>query len=517
MAWLRRTATSLTAALVLVAPIGPAESASEPSATLVIALESARDSYVQAQQRVAVLSANSIRLDANAASAAESAERLHAEVSNDGGGLLSAVSGLLGAGSSDLDRATEAADNAAFTRELADRGAAALADAIAAAEDARIAWERAERRQRRLEASWTADEAAAAAIERSRFAPSYDVPDTEQDRRNHRAQSTWHRQLRAVARNAVVPPPAADLADPTSLPTPLEPVRDARNELSPGIAQIDPPGRRPVVVLPTETVRAVSEALRRVGTSDSTDPTAYACGGLVAEAWSALDLPADAAGQWDELLTVPTDSAQPGDVVLLGSRAAGIDGTGVYVGRGQAVVVDPDTGVASVRRLEDDVLAVRRPGFAGSHAAAPAGGRCGAEVTVDTSAPLQLPMAPGSYVLTSSYGEPGERWSSGEHTGLDFAAPIGTPVFAARAGTVIVEHPDWAGTLVRIDHGGGLETWYAHLSTTDLATGDSLEAGEPVGLVGDLGNTTGPHLHFEVRIEGTPYDPAPLLGLSDVG
>lgn len=427
MAWLQRTTTCLAATLVLVAPIGPAQSAPEPTviSTSVQPTDTARTAYEQAQLRVAGLSARSAQLAASADAADAEAERMRAAVADDDGGFVSAIGDLLGSEASDLDRAAEAADNAELIRGFADQAAVALADAIDAAEEARLAWERAERQQQQVEAAWTADEAADAAIRRSTFSPSYEVRDTDQDRRNHHAQQAWHRQLRAVARNAVVPPPASELADPTTLPSGLEPVRDARNDLSPGVAEVDPPGRRPVTVLPAETVRAVSEALHRVGVTGATDPTTYACGGLVAQAWTALALPADAAAQWDLLRAVPPGSAQPGDAVILGSRSGGIDGSGVYVGRDQAVVADPTTGVASVQPLGADVLGIRRPGVAsaGHHATAPSGGRCGIEAPADGAAPLDLPMAPGSYDLTTGFGEAGELWASGEHTGLDFAAP----------------------------------------------------------------------------------------------
>lgn len=503
MAWLRRIASCLAATFVLVAPIGPAHSAPQPS------VASTRAAYDLAQQRVAALTTRSAHLAASADQAAAEAERLRESVSDDGG-FLSAVSNLLG-GTSDLDRATEAADNATFTRELADRAAADLAAAITARDSARVAWARAERQQRKAEEAWTADEAADAAIERAQFAASYAVTDAAQDQRNQRAQQVWQRQLRAVARNAVVPPTISELAEPAAIRSPLEPVRDVKNRLSPGVAEIDPPGRRPVTVLPAETVRAVSEALHLVGVTAGVDPTTYRCSGLVAQAWSALSLPTDAVGLWDQLLTVPTPSVEPGDVVLLGDRSTGIDGTGVYVGRGQVVVADADTGVPAVQPMGDAVIGVRRPGFDGRHAAAPGGGRCGIAAPTGTGGPLDLPMLPDSYVITTGFGEAGPLWSSGEHTGLDFAALTGTAVFAAAAGTVTIEHPDWAGNLVRIDHGGGVETLYAHLSAVSVEDGQTIEAGDPVGLVGDLGNTTGPHLHFEVRLDGTPYDPASVL------
>jgi hypothetical protein len=134
---------------------------------------------------------------------------------------------------------------------------------------------------------------------------------------------------------------------------------------------------------------------------------------------------------------------------------------------------------------------------------------------VDGSGPFAIPMAAGSYHLSAGFGDGGTLWSSGAHTGQDFAAPTGTPVYAAGSGTVTIEHPGWAGNLVRIDHGGGVETLYGHLSRVDVTDGQVLEPGDPVGLVGALGNATGPHLHFEVRLDGVSVDPAQVLDLPE--
>ena len=84
-------------------------------------------------------------------------------------------------------------------------------------------------------------------------------------------------------------------------------------------------------------------------------------------------------------------------------------------------------------------------------------------------------------------------------------------MYAARAGVVSVEHPDWAGNLVRVDHGGGVETWYAHLSRVVVEDGQRVAAGAVLGAVGDEGNSTGPHLHFEIRLDAAALDPLLLL------
>jgi len=84
-------------------------------------------------------------------------------------------------------------------------------------------------------------------------------------------------------------------------------------------------------------------------------------------------------------------------------------------------------------------------------------------------------------------------------------------VRAVTSGVVRVEHPAWAGNLVRIDHGNGLETLYAHLSRVDVTDGQQVTAGQQIGAVGTEGNSTGPHLHFEVRLGGDPVNPMPFL------
>lgn len=515
----------LTAITVLPATATAAPAATPTSTAAQLSVDDARAAYELSRAEVAALSLQRDRLARSAADAEAEAARLRAEVADDDPGFLQAVGDLIDPGPSDLDRATEAADDAAFARDLVGLVDTALAERIAETEQARIAWERAERRQARVESAWTAGQAAEAAIRRAQFQPAYDVADAAQDRRNQRALRAWEDYLRLLADNAVVPPRLADLADGPS--DPLEPLRDARNDVSPGVAVLDPPGRRAITVLSAEAVRAVSDAFHRVGLPEvpgAIEPAAYACGGLVANAWGAsasvAPLPADVTGQWDALRTVPGASVQVGDVVVLGSRRDGLGTSGVYVGRDQVVVADPTTGVAAVRPLTGPVLGVRRAGVetGGHHAAPPAGGTCGTTSTAPdavTGGPLGLPVAPGAYQLTAGFGTPGPLWSTGVHTGLDFAAPVGTPVVAAGAGTVTVQHPAWAGTLVRIDHGGGVETWYAHLSRVDVTTGQVVDAGDPVGLVGGRGNASGPHLHFEVRLDGDAYDPALVLDVPE--
>jgi murein DD-endopeptidase MepM/ murein hydrolase activator NlpD len=101
----------------------------------------------------------------------------------------------------------------------------------------------------------------------------------------------------------------------------------------------------------------------------------------------------------------------------------------------------------------------------------------------------------------------------GFHTGVDLRAFAAAPVAAAAAGRVTYAgfaDGGW-GNLVVVDHGGGVETFYAHLGELDVAVGEDVASGTRLGLVGATGNTTGPHLHFEVRVRGAAVDPAPAL------
>jgi murein DD-endopeptidase MepM/ murein hydrolase activator NlpD len=94
------------------------------------------------------------------------------------------------------------------------------------------------------------------------------------------------------------------------------------------------------------------------------------------------------------------------------------------------------------------------------------------------------------------------------HTGIDVAAPVGAPIRAAAAGTVTFAGVRGGyGNLIIIDHGGGRETSYAHNSANAVSAGDRVSAGARIGAVGATGQVTGPHLHFEVRIDGTAVQP----------
>jgi murein DD-endopeptidase MepM/ murein hydrolase activator NlpD len=106
------------------------------------------------------------------------------------------------------------------------------------------------------------------------------------------------------------------------------------------------------------------------------------------------------------------------------------------------------------------------------------------------------------------FGPRGNRF----HEGVDFPAPTGTPVGAARGGTVVFagSSTGW-GNMVELDHGLGVHTRYAHLSRIDVRLGAHVAGGSTIGLVGATGEATGPHLHFEVLVRGANIDPLAAL------
>ncbi len=129
------------------------------------------------------------------------------------------------------------------------------------------------------------------------------------------------------------------------------------------------------------------------------------------------------------------------------------------------------------------------------------------------------PVAAGTQVGSGAASSSGFIWplhgpvttefgANGGHPGIDIAAPNGTPLAAAKAGTVVFSGPnDGYGNYVCVDHGGGVSTCYAHQSRIAAGEGQRLSQGETLGFEGSTGNSTGPHLHFEVRLNGVVQNP----------
>lgn len=124
---------------------------------------------------------------------------------------------------------------------------------------------------------------------------------------------------------------------------------------------------------------------------------------------------------------------------------------------------------------------------------------------------IRLAYAPVSGTITSRYGVNSSIRSS-SHTGLDIAAPTGTAIKAVSSGTVtFAGNKGSYGKLVKISHGNGIETWYAHTSKMYVSAGQKVEAGKVIAAVGSTGNSTGAHLHLEIRVNGQHVNPQKYL------
>ncbi|MCT2593893.1 M23 family metallopeptidase [Streptomyces sp. N2-109] len=118
------------------------------------------------------------------------------------------------------------------------------------------------------------------------------------------------------------------------------------------------------------------------------------------------------------------------------------------------------------------------------------------------------------YTLTADFGNSGDRWSH-KHSGQDFGVPTGTPVKAAHKGTVVTTGDGGSyGNRIVIKHENGKYSQYAHLSKINVGVGQHVNTGSKIALSGNTGNTSGPHLHFEIRttpVYGSGIDPVPFL------
>ena len=120
---------------------------------------------------------------------------------------------------------------------------------------------------------------------------------------------------------------------------------------------------------------------------------------------------------------------------------------------------------------------------------------------------IKVSVLPVSGMISSRYGESSSRRRS-KHTGLDIACATGTNIKVVSSGTVtFASYNGSYGNLVKVDHGNGVETWYAHCSKIYAKVGQTVEAGDVIAAVGSTGNSTGPHLHFEIRIDGNTVNP----------
>jgi murein DD-endopeptidase MepM/ murein hydrolase activator NlpD len=129
------------------------------------------------------------------------------------------------------------------------------------------------------------------------------------------------------------------------------------------------------------------------------------------------------------------------------------------------------------------------------------------------STPPPAPPSTGGGMIWPIAGRVSQEYGHNGHPGIDIFAPEGTPIWAAKGGVVISAgmNNGGYGNLVLIDNGGGIVTAYAHQSRILVSVGQSVSQGQTIGLEGSTGNSTGPHLHFEVRVNGSTVNPRNYL------
>jgi len=345
-----------------------------------------------------------------------------------------------------------------------------------------------------------------------------------QQSRNEQALIRWQTYLTELTAAGVKAPKASTLKDPAKLPTGLKPLNDSAGKAVRGVASVVDGGRT-VKVLSAETIRAVSTAFSLLGKEygvAAKGPDRYGCLGAARAAWQPYTtLPSMVGRVYRDYQKVPTTQVQPGDLLVMGNDTIGLFHIGVALDDGEMIAADESKGSVVVTKVPDNLYAALRPtlGSPATRQVAPRSTgeayafRCGSTFTsYDVgSGHWVWPLLDGTYDIGTPFGQTGSLWSSGVHTGQDFPAATGTTVRAVAGGKVSVGHPAWAGNLVRIDHGNGIETLYAHLSSIDVADGSTVVAGQRIGAVGSEGNSTGPHLHFEVWLGGDPVNPMPFL------
>jgi len=130
----------------------------------------------------------------------------------------------------------------------------------------------------------------------------------------------------------------------------------------------------------------------------------------------------------------------------------------------------------------------------------------------------QYTLPTSSYTITSTFGQAGAYWSSGYHTGLDFAAPTGTLIKAVHSGTITFAGWDGSyGYKTELTLDDGTEIWFAHQSSISVSVGQKVNTGDVIGRVGATGNVTGAHLHLEVHPDGSSSGIDPLAWLRGKG
>ncbi|PID53173.1 MAG: peptidase M23, partial [Micrococcales bacterium] len=162
----------------------------------------------------------------------------------------------------------------------------------------------------------------------------------------------------------------------------------------------------------------------------------------------------------------------------------------------------------AVQSSVQDVFAAREQSRLASNRTTASTAQLGADVVHADAAPAWVGPMTGGYRLTSGFGP---RWGR-MHNGIDLATPVGGAVASVSSGVVTFAGTQQGyGNIIEIQHVDGTSAHYAHLSKIDTQVGDLVVAGQHIGRSGNTGASTGPHLHLEIHIDGTPVDPRAYL------
>ncbi|GMN03401.1 M23 family metallopeptidase [Erythrobacter sp. MTPC3] len=201
-------------------------------------------------------------------------------------------------------------------------------------------------------------------------------------------------------------------------------------------------------------------------------------------------------------------------------HAAGVLGAGIMLAAAAPAAANTSTNAAAdvaepIREAQSDSLTSGDPRFRqlfASWSALDSAGPGSPMEQPTVAVPSRMPLAGAR--MTSDYGmrnHPVLR-KRARHNGVDLAAPTGTPIYATADG--VIGRADWFssyGLYISIDHGADLETRYAHMSRLAVAAGEYVQKGDVIGYVGSTGRSTGPHLHYEVRVDGVAVNPIPYM------
>lgn len=231
-------------------------------------------------------------------------------------------------------------------------------------------------------------------------------------------------------------------------------------------------------------------------------------------------------GEKAELETLQVQLQQKQDEVsaLLAEKAEQISDLEVAIGENAAKLKALQEEAARQQRMREEAAAAAAAAAAvaqGSSSGGGSGGSSGGSSGGGTAGPSVAPSGNGalsnpcpSAYISSEFGgrsSPGGIGST-NHKGRDYAAAEGSPIYAAAGGTVTtVAYNGARGNYLVINHGNGLSTLYQHCSAIYVGSGQSVSAGQNIAAVGTTGASTGPHLHFEVWVNGTPVDPRNYL------